>query len=161
MIKSESHVDISLSQLNCEDLAGMLSEVLADTYVLYLKTQNFHWNVKGPSFPALHLLFEKQYGELAEAVDLIAERIRALGYLAPGSFAEFLKLTALDEGDGELPAQEMIVDLMRDHEKMAQHVRTLIPKAEKAHDQATVDLLSGRSAAHEKAAWMLRSSSGE
>jgi len=142
-----------------KELAHALSLFLADTYALYLKTQNFHWNVKGARFPSLHILFENQYLELAVAVDLIAERIRALGSLAPGSFSEFSKLTCLGDGDGELPANEMVNELMRDHEKVSQSARAMVTKAEKIHDHASVDLFSQRLAAHEKMAWMLRSTS--
>ena len=155
--RSESNVDISMTQAARKGLAECLSLVLADTYTLYLKTQNFHWNVKGARFTALHQLFETQYRELFEAVDVIAERIRALGFLAPGSFTEFLKMTMIEEGNGTLPASEMIRALMNDNEKLSQSIHTFVAKAEAAVDQATLDLFSQRMAAHEKAAWMLRS----
>jgi len=140
-----------------KELSYALAIFLADTYALYLKTQNFHWNVKGTQFPSLHVLFESQYLELAAAVDLIAERIRALGSLAPGSFGEFSKLTCLQEGDGHIPADEMVSELMRDHERVSQSARAMVMKAEKVQDHASVDLFSQRLAAHEKMAWMLRS----
>lgn len=156
LTKAESNVDLSIAQAGREELSQMLSMLLADTYVLYLKTQNFHWNVKGFRFPELHQLFENQYTELAQAVDLIAERIRTLGYLAPASFSEFTKLTSLEEGNGKIPATEMIQALMRDHERLSQSARAMFPKAEHVLDQATVELFTERMAAHEKAAWMLR-----
>ena len=155
--KSENNVDISIAQAARKELAECLGFLLADTYALYLKTQNFHWNVKGARFSALHQLFENQYRELFEAVDVIAERVRALGYLAPASFTEFLKMAAIEEGNGALPASEMIRQLMNDNEKLSQSIRTFVSKAETAGDQATMDLFSQRMAAHEKAAWMLRS----
>ena len=144
-----------------ELLAEALSLVLADTYALYLKTQNYHWNVKGACFPELHLMFETQYRELAEAVDLIAERIRTLGYKVSATFAEFSKQTCVQEGDGTLPASEMVHGLGYDHERVAQALHAILPKAEKAHDYATVELLTQRMVVHEKFAWMLRSSQEE
>ena len=155
--KPEIQVDLSISQAAREELAEALSVLLADTYMLYLKTQNFHWNVKGPRFPELHRLFEEQYQALALAVDLVAERIRALGYPTPATFAEFSKRTLVEEVDGKIPSREMIERLMRDNEKIAQVIRAMMPKAEEALDHATVDLFSERLSAHEKAAWMLRS----
>lgn len=155
--KKSENIDISLAQGARKELAEELGLLLADTYTLYLKTQNFHWNVKGARFISLHELFEKQYLELFAALDVIAERIRALGYLAPATFTEFLRLTTIEEGDSRLPASEMIRKLMVDHEKISQSIRVFAEKAEKAKDQATTDLFSERSAAHEKAAWMLRS----
>lgn len=155
--KVEGNVTVALTQHAREELADALSLSLADTYMLYLKTQNFHWNVKGRNFAALHTLFENQYQELAAAVDLIAERIRALGYMAPATFSEFLKLSSLEEGNGKISAEKMIEELMHDHERISQSARAIFPKAEGFHDNATVDLLSDRMAAHEKAAWMLRS----
>ena len=155
--KSENNVEISIPQVARKELAERLGLLLSDTYALYLKTQNFHWNVKGVRFAALHQLFENQYRELSDAVDEIAERIRALGYVAPASFTEFLRMTAVEEGNGSLPAAEMIRHLMRDHEKLSQSIRAFVPNAEARGDQATIDLFSRRMAAHEKAAWMLRS----
>lgn len=141
-----------------QKIADELAHLLADTYALYIKTQNFHWNVTGPNFPALHKLFDDQYNELAEAVDVIAERIRALGSLAPGSFSEFQKLTSIKDENGNLSADKMIQKLLKDHETLAQHANMIFVKAEKAQDQATMDLLIDRMRAHEKTAWMLRSS---
>lgn len=159
--KSDSHVEISIAKVARKELAECLSLLLADTYALYLKSQNYHWNVKGARFTALHQLFETQYQELFAAVDVIAERIRALGFLAPATFTEFLRLTALEEGNSALPATEMIRQLMNDNEKLSQSIRTFVPKAEAVEDQATMDLFSERMAAHEKAAWMLRSTLDE
>src|SRR3989338_6537847 len=107
LTKLEANVDVAITQSHRQELAKALGLLLADTYALYLKTQNFHWNVKGARFPELHLMFETQYRELAEAVDRIAERIRALGYLAPATFSEFLKLTSLEEEDGRISAAEI------------------------------------------------------
>lgn len=141
-----------------QKVADELTHVLADTYTLYLKTQNYHWNVTGPYFPQLHALFEEQYTELAEAVDVIAERIRALDALAPASFSEFQKLTSLDEGDNLVAWETMVEHLLHDHETIAHHLLIVFSKAEKANDQGTIDMLTERLRAHEKAAWMLRSS---
>ena len=134
-----------------------LSHVLADTYTLYLKTHNFHWNVTGPMFRTLHVMFEEQYNELWAAGDLLAERIRALGFPAPGSFKEFSKLTYLREAEGAPPAVEMIRQLVRDHETAASTARWALSVARSALDAPTEDLLTQRIAAHERAAWMLRS----
>ena len=154
---ADQPVEIAITKNDRKELAHALSLLLADTYALYLKTQNFHWNIKGARFPSLHILFENQYLELAIAVDLIAERIRALGELAPGSFSEFSKLTCLQEGNSHISANEMVLALMQDHERIAQSTRTMVPKSEKVNDYASVDLLTQRMSAHEKAAWMLRS----
>ena len=153
----DKKVEIALPKNDRKELAHVLSLLLADTYALYLKTQNFHWNVKGARFPSLHILFETQYLELAAAVDVIAERIRALGCLAPASFSEFSKLTCIEEGNSQIPANEMVAALMHDHERVAQSMRAMVPKAEKTHDHASVELLSQRISTHEKTAWMLRS----
>jgi starvation-inducible DNA-binding protein len=134
-----------------------LSALLADSYTLYLKTHNFHWNVRGPMFQTLHLMFETQYNELALAVDLIAERIRALGAPAPGSYAEFGKLTSIKEAVGVTKATDMIRQLLEGNEVVAQTASRAFPAAEKAGDQATIDLLTQRIQLHEKTVWMLRS----
>lgn len=134
-----------------------LSNVLADTFTLYLKTHNFHWNVVGPMFPTLHLMFEEQYNELWLASDAIAERIRALGSVAPGSYREFSKLTYLREPEGALSATEMIAELLRDHETSARTARWALSVARTAMDAPTEDLLTQRLIVHEKTAWMLRS----
>lgn len=134
-----------------------LSHLLADTYTLYLKTHNYHWNVTGPMFQTLHLMFETQYNELALAVDLIAERIRALGAKAPGSYREFARLTSITEEDGEPNATDMIRDLLAGQEAVVRTARTLFPAADEANDEPTADLLTQRMQVHEKTAWMLRS----
>lgn len=141
-----------------QKVADELTHLLADTYTLYLKTQNYHWNVTGPNFPSLHLLFEKQYQELADASDVIAERIRALGFLAPATFAEFQKLSSLKEGRNTASAEEMIHDLLNDHETVSHQSAMILTKAEKVNDQATMDMLIQRMREHDKTAWMLRSS---
>ncbi len=138
-------------------ICGDLSVLLADTYTLYLKTHNYHWNVTGPMFSTLHLMFETQYNELALAVDLIAERIRALGERAPASYAEFSRLTSVKEAKGEPKAMEMVKQLLGDHEIVGRTASKSFPSAEKAGDQATMDLLTQRLQIHEKTAWMLRS----
>jgi starvation-inducible DNA-binding protein len=134
-----------------------LSNVLADTFVLYLKTHNFHWNVTGPRFHTLHQMFEEQYNELWLAVDAIAERVRSLGFIAPGSYGEFKKLTYLQESPVARNASEMIAELLGDHETAARTTRSALAAARTAVDAPTEDLLTQRLAAHEKAAWMLRS----
>jgi starvation-inducible DNA-binding protein len=133
---------------------------LADTYTLYLKTHNYHWNVTGPMFNTLHQMFETQYTELATAVDEIAERIRALGYPAPGSYAEFARLTTLTEGQAGTAAEEMIRQLSKDQEAVVRTARSVFPLVEEAHDEPTADLLTQRMQIHEKTAWMLRSMLG-
>jgi starvation-inducible DNA-binding protein len=138
-------------------VAEALSRVLADTFTLYLKTHNFHWNVIGPMFHTLHLMFEEQYNELWLAGDAIAERIRALGCIAPGSYREFSKLSYLQETEAVPSAKEMIAELLRDHETCARTARWALSVARTAVDAPTEDLLTQRVMAHEKAAWMLRS----
>src|ERR1043165_670368 len=142
---------------DAQKVAGALSNVLADTFILYLKTHNFHWNVSGPMFPTLHAMFEEQYNELWLAVDAIAERIRSLGFSAPGSYGEFSKLTYLQEAPAAKNATEMIAELLRDHETSARTARSALAIARTAVDAPTEDLLTQRLAAHEKTAWMLRS----
>jgi starvation-inducible DNA-binding protein len=142
---------------DAQKVAGALSNVLADTFILYLKTHNFHWNVSGPMFPTLHAMFEEQYNELWLAVDAIAERIRSLGFSAPGSYGEFSKLTYLQESPVATNATEMIAELLRDHETSARTARSALAIARTAVDAPTEDLLTQRLAAHEKTAWMLRS----
>jgi starvation-inducible DNA-binding protein len=138
-------------------LAEALSQVLANTFILSLKTQGFHWNVTGPMFYTLHSMFEEQYNELGRAGDAIAERIRALGAAAPGSYREFAKLTYLRESEASLSATGMIGELLSDHETCARTVRGALALSRSAVDAATEDLLSQRLLAHEKAAWMLQS----
>lgn len=140
-----------------QKVADELAHFLADTYLLYLKTQNFHWNVKGPLFHTLHLMFEEQYKELAEAVDIIAERIRALGSNTPATFSEFLKLSSLKEDTGTLSAEDMLRKLFQDHETINHHAEIIFKKAEEANDQATMDMLIQRMREHQKTAWMLAS----
>ena len=151
---------ISLKSLSeKEDLvkvAEALSRVLADTFTLYLKTHNFHWNVKGPMSHTLHLLFEEQYNELWLATDLIAERISTLGFVAPGSYSEFANLTYLQEAKGIRNAKEMINELVSNHEIAARTVRSALSLARRNVDAPTEDLLTQRLMAHEKAAWTLR-----
>lgn len=137
-------------------IADELKHFLADTYALYIKTQNFHWNVEGPHFFSLHKMFEEQYQELAGAVDEIAERIRSLGVIAPGSLSQFMQLTSIKDEKGSLSADKMVSHLMKDHEALSQSALQMIVKAQKAHDEGTVDLLIERSKVHDKAAWMLR-----
>ncbi len=143
---------------HAQKIADELSHFLADTYILYLKTQNFHWNVKGPNFYSLHKMFEEQYQELAAAIDEIAERIRALGCYTPASFAQYSQFTSLKEERGEITAEQMIQKLVKDHETLSQLAAQLIPKAQKVHDEGTADLLIQRLKSHDKTAWMLRSS---
>ncbi|MBW7875110.1 MAG: DNA starvation/stationary phase protection protein [Candidatus Cloacimonetes bacterium] len=146
--------------INSEDrkaIAQGLSRLLADSYALYIKTHNFHWNVTGPMFMTLHQMFETHYTELALAVDLIAERIRSLGEIAPGSWSNFGKLTVIKEENGVPEATEMVKQLTRDHELVAATARSIFAVVEKASDEATADLLTQRIQLHEKTAWMLRS----
>lgn len=133
-----------------------LSRLLADTYTLYLKTQNYHWNVEGPQFHALHTMFQEQYVELRDAVDLIAERIRALGFPSPGSYAEFAGLTTIEEAvPGIADAKDMVRELAAGHETLAGTARAAVDVAEASGDIATVDLATNRVDVHEKTAWML------
>jgi len=150
-------IDIGISEESRFDIADGLSRLLADTYTLYLKTHNFHWNVTGPMFNTLHLMFEQQYTELATAVDEIAERIRALGVSAPGSYAQFADLTSIQEETGTPSAEDMIAQLVKDQETVARTARSVFPIADEANDEPTADLLTQRMQVHEKTAWMLRS----
>ncbi len=149
-------INIGINDADRKKIADGLSKLLADTYTLYLKTHNFHWNVTGPMFNTLHLMFEGQYVELAEAVDTLAERIRALGFFAPGSYREFAKLSSIEEAQGVPNAEEMIRQLTQDHEAIARRTREEAPIAESANDESTADLLTQRLQIHEKTAWMLR-----
>lgn len=139
-------------------VADALKRALADTYNLMLKTQNYHWNVEGPNFRGLHLLFEEQYNELFPAIDIIAERIRALGEKAPGSGTEFAKLSKLAEGRADVDSDEMLKDLYDSNQIVIAGLKKGIAAGEKAGDDASVDLFTQRMAAHEKASWMLKSS---
>ena len=150
-------IDIGISKKDRAAIAQGLSHLLADTYTLYLKTHYFHWNVTGPMFQTLHLMFETQYNELWLATDLVAERIRALGHPAPGTYSEFVKLTSIKETPGVPKATDMIRKLVEGHEAVARTARSLFPVADKAEDEATADLLTQRIQVHEKTAWMLRS----
>jgi starvation-inducible DNA-binding protein len=149
--------EIGIGAKDRKAIAVGLSRLLADTYTLYLKTHNFHWNVTGPMFQALHLLFEQQYLELALAVDLIAERIRAVGEPAPASFSDYARLSSIAEETGVPAAEEMVRQLVQGHEGVARTARGVFPIAEAAADHVTVDLLVQRMQVHEKTAWMLRS----
>ncbi len=139
------------------EIAAGLSRLLADSYTLYLKTHNFHWNVKGPMFNTLHLMFETQYTEMALAVDLIAERIRALGFPAPGTYSEYAKLTTIPETAGVPKAEDMIQLLVEGQESVVRTARSIFPVVDAAHDEPSADLLTQRMQLHEKNAWMLRS----
>ena len=150
-------IDIGISEADRAKIAEGLSGLLADSYTLYLMTHNFHWNVKGPMFNTLHLMFMTQYTEQWAALDLIAERIRALGYPAPGTYKEFVKLASIKEIDGVPPALDMVSHLVSAQEATARTARALFPLLEKANDQPTADLITQRLDLHEKTAWMLRS----
>ncbi|MFO7590118.1 MAG: Dps family protein [Acidimicrobiia bacterium] len=150
-------IDIGIEEADRDEITEGLSRLLADSYTLYLKTHNYHWNVTGPMFQTLHLMFETQYNELALAVDLIAERIRALGAPAPATYREFLELSSVPEDDDRPDATEMIRRLMIGQETVARTARSVFPIVEKAHDEPTADLLTQRLQIHEKTAWMLRS----
>ena len=150
-------LNIGIRREDREAIAAGLSRLLADSYTLYLKTHNYHWNVTGPQFNTLHQMFEQQYTELAAAVDEIAERIRALGVRAPGSYKEYAALTRIEEGDGEESAEEMIRQLAIGQETVVRTAREAFPAADAANDEPTADLLTQRMQIHEKNAWMLRS----
>ena len=152
-----TRMDIGIEAADREAIAEGLSRLLADTYTLYLKTHNYHWNVVGPMFNTLHLMFETEYNELALAVDLIAERIRALGVRAPGSYREFAALSSITEDDDLPDAEEMIRRLVIGQETVARTARSIFPVVESASDEPTADLLTQRLQVHEKTAWMLRS----
>ena len=151
------NIDIGIKEQDRKAIAEGLSRLLADTYTLYLKTHNFHWNVTGPMFQTLHLMFETQYNELALAVDLIAERIRALGDPAPGTYAEYAKRSSIKETAGVPKAEKMIELLVEGQEAVVRTARSIFPLVEKVNDEPTADLLTQRMQVHEKTAWMLRS----
>ena len=154
---SKQIIDIGIAESSRVEIADGLSRLLADTYTLYIKTHYYHWNVTGPMFNSLHLMFENQYNELATAVDDIAERIRSLGCFAPGTYHEFSRLTAVNE-DKDIPAaKNMIENLVQGQETVVKTARSLIPLVNNANDEATADLLTQRIQLHEKTAWMLRS----
>ena len=150
-------MDIGIKEEDRKKIAEGLSRFLADTYSLYLKTHYFHWNVTGPQFRTLHLMFEEQYNELWMAVDQIAERIRALDSYAPGTYSDFARLTSVKESQGVPNAQDMIKELVGGHEAVVRTARSLFPIADESADEATADLLTQRLQIHEKTAWMLRS----
>lgn len=150
-------IDIGINEKERKSIAQGLAHFLADTYTLYLQTHNFHWNVTGPQFRTLHLMFEEQYNELWMAVDLIAERIRALGFPAPGTYAEFSKLSSIKEVKTPLAADKMLENLVKGHEAVVRTAREVFELADNVSDQPTADLLTQRMQVHEKTAWMLRS----
>jgi starvation-inducible DNA-binding protein len=150
-------IDIGINDTDRRAIADGLARLLADTYTLYNKTHNYHWNVTGPMFNTLHLMFETQYTELALAVDQIAERIRALGHPAPGSYRAFSRLSSIQEEEGVPPAEEMIRQLVIGQETVVRTAREIFPTVDRANDEPTADLLTQRMQIHEKNAWMLRS----
>ena len=150
-------IDIGISEEHRQQIAEGLSRLLADSYTLYLKTHNFHWNVTGPMFSTLHTLFEQHYTELATAVDEIAERIRALGVAAPGSYQQFSQLSSIREETGVPGAEDMIRQLVQGQEAVVKTARSIFPVVESANDEPSADLLTQRMQIHEKNAWMLRS----
>jgi len=150
-------MDIGIKEQDRKIIAQGLSHLLADSYTLYLKTHYFHWNVTGPMFNTLHLMFEVQYTELALAVDLVAERIRALDIYAPGTYRDFAKLSSIKESESVPKAQDMIKELVAGHEAICRTARSVFPSAEAAADESTKDLLTQRLQLHEKTGWMLRS----
>ncbi len=156
-MKNNIQINTGLNEADRTEIAAGLSRLLADSYTLYLQTHNFHWNVTGPMFPALHVMFEQHYTELALAVDTIAERIRSLGMSAPGTYAEFVRLSSIQEVSGVPKAEEMIHLLVKGNESVVRTARSLFPLVEKASDEASADLLTQRMQLHEKSAWMLRS----
>ncbi len=155
--KAKEHdVDIGIAESQRGAIADGLSGLLADTFTLYLKTHNFHWNVTGPQFRSLHLMFEEQYNELWLALDLIAERIRALGFPAPATYAEYGKLSSIKETQGIPAANDMVRILVEGHEAVARRARKFFPMVDENNDEPTADLLTQRMQVHEKTAWMLR-----
>ncbi|MTJ51584.1 DNA starvation/stationary phase protection protein [Anabaena sp. UHCC 0253] len=156
-VANSTNINIGIDDQHRAKIADGLSRLLADTYSLYLKTHNFHWNVTGPMFQTLHLMFEAQYTELALAVDLIAERIRALGYPAPGTYSEYAKLSSIPETAGVPKAKEMIRLLVEGQEAVTRTARSIFPLVDEVNDEPSADLLTQRMQVHEKTAWMLRS----
>lgn len=150
-------IDIGIPEKDRKKIATGLSRLLADSYTLYLMTHNFHWNVKGPQFNSLHAMFMAQYTEQWAALDIIAERIRALGYPAPGTYKEFVKLASIPEVEGVPKADDMVRHLVAAQEATARTARSLFPVVDAANDQPTADVLTQRIDVHEKTAWMLRS----
>ena len=156
-VAAQPRIDIGIAEKDRQRIAEGLSRLLADNFSLYLKTHNFHWNVKGPMFQTLHVMFMEQYNELWIALDAIAERIRALGFPAPGTPSEYAKLSSIPETSGVPDAKEMVRILVEGHEAVARTARKIFPAVEKASDEPTADLLTQRLQVHEKTAWMLRS----
>lgn len=152
-----SQINIGIEESKRKKIASGLGDLLADSYLLYLKTHNYHWNVTGPMFQTLHNMFEEQYTELAAAVDQIAERIRALGEFAPGTFIEYSDRSKIKEKDGVPEATAMIEDLLTGHETLLKTARKILPISDEADDESTTDLVTQRLQLHEKTAWMLRS----
>ncbi|GHF13642.1 DNA starvation/stationary phase protection protein [Kordiimonas sediminis] len=150
-------VDIGIDKIDRVEIAQGLKHLLADSYTLYLQSHFFHWNVTGPQFRELHLMFEEQYTELALAVDEIAERIRSLGFAAPGTYKQFAELTSIKETANVPDPEDMISTLLVGHEHIAKSCRTMLASAQKVNDESTAGLLSDRMRVHEKTAWMLRS----
>lgn len=148
--------EIGILEEDRKKIADGLSRLLADSYILYLKTHNFHWNVEGPMFNTLHQMFMVQYTELWNALDLIAERIRALGFYAPGSYKKYSQLSSIAESEESMPAKSMIKQLLEGHEAISKTARSVYPLAEAGSDESTLDLLTQRLQLHEKTAWMLR-----
>lgn len=153
----DQNINIGIDDAARADIAQGLSRLLADSYTLYLKTHNYHWNVTGPRFRDLHLLFEEQYTELATAVDEIAERIRTLGFVAPGTYSAFAKLTAITEDTEVPPAESMLSNLVTAQETLVRTAREVLPAAQQADDESSASLIADRMVVHEKSAWMLRS----
>ena len=153
-------IDTGLSKAERTDVVGQLTRVLADSYAVYLKTHGYHWNVRGAEFFSIHSLLEQQYREIWEALDTIAERIRALGEFAPQGYATFANLTSIGDGDPEQDSSAMLAELIKDHATVIATMRTALKTAEEAGDDVSVDLMTQRLAAHEKTTWMLRSTLG-
>ena len=156
-MSADYQMNVGISEEERQSIANGVSELLADTYTLYLKTHNFHWNVVGPRFHDLHTMFEAQYTELAVAVDDVAERIRTLGFPAPGTYSQFAALTSISETMGVPTAAEMVTILTRDNETLIRTARRILPLAQEASDESTASLIADRMVVHEKTAWMLRS----
>jgi len=150
-------IDIGIAKDARKTIAEGLSRLLADEYTLYLKTHNFHWNVTGPMFNTLHLMFEQHYVEAAAAVDLVAERIRALGFPAPGTYRQYASLSSIEETEGVPEWREMVTQLVKGHETCVRTAREVFPLVDEARDEPSADLLTQRMQVHEKTAWMLRS----
>lgn len=155
--KSERNINIGIPEEQRAQIAKALSNLLADTYMLYLKTHNYHWNVTGMNFQPLHAMFEEQYTELAEAIDVIAEHVRILGHFAPGSFKEYSKVTTITEEEGVPDDKTMLKKLQEANEAVIRTARKVLPLCEEAGDEASMDLAVERISVHSKVAWMLRS----